>query len=514
MIKKASVKKILLVLVMGLILTTFFSTKTFATQLPISVMVNESKLIFIKEQPFIDSNGRTQTPAAFIGEKLGATVIWNGEEQKAVFTLGETVLILFIGKKDYMIDGKMKQMDTTAIIKGDRTFVPAKYIAEAFGANVTWDGATRTVHVYTSGTPIPQDPIPEKPIKNPINVDLTYSGNFDRTYFSLKGINLASVGSKITNYFTEEYDIENNKYTIIIPSGSAICLADKTFNINNSQVSTIEIYRDKVTSDTKMVFHTKKQFKFYTSYNEKRKQTEINLLTPAKEDERLVVIDAGHGGIDPGANSNSVYEKNLNLAIALKLEVLLKAKNIKTFMLRQDDTFVGLYDRPYIANALNATLFMCIHNNAIDSSKTMGTETLYNPEMAGDTSFSGLEFARIIQDSLISKLKTVNRKTVERQGLVVLKYTKMPACLAEVGFLTNPTELKNLSSQEYQLKTAEALCDGIVKSLALIELEKKAKTALEIEKKAKAALELQENSSGAAIELENNANANTDLQSN
>lgn len=475
-------KKLVLVLIMILSVITVFPTVTFAAQQPVSILVNDTKINFPDAQPFIDSNGRTQAPAKFIGGELGAVVSWNSKEQKAVFTFEDKTLVLNIGKKEYVINGETKQMDTTATLKDGRTFVPARYIAEAFGAEIKWDEATRKVYISKSKTPVPQEPIkedsniiteppetitePPVAIKKPINVELSYVDNFDRVYFSLKGIKLASVGPKITNYFTEEYDTENNKYTIIIPSDSDISLADKTFNINNLHISTIEIYRDTETNDTKMVFHTKKEFKFYTSYNEKLNQTEINLLTPAKDDEQLVVIDAGHGGLDPGAVSNSVNEKDLNLAIALKLEALLKEKNIKTFMLRQDDTFVGLYDRAYIANSLDATLFLSIHNNAINNSITRGTETLYNPKTPGDTSFAGKELAKNVQDALINKLSTVNRKTVERQGLVVLKYTKMPACIAEIGFMTNATELMNLCNQSYQQKVAEALCEGIVKSLA------------------------------------------------
>jgi len=467
-------KKLVLVFIMILSLTTVFTTVTFAAdaQLPISVMVNDGKLVFPDAQPFIDSNGRTQTPAKFIAEKLGATVVWNGKEQKATFTLDNKILVLYIGKKDYVINGEMKQMDTGAIAKDGRTFVPVKYIAEAFDASVQWDGAARIVYVKTNESSIPQEPINEDPViivKKPINAKFSYVNNFDRVYFYLKGIKLANVSSKITNYFKEEYDIKNNKYTIILPASSSLSFANETFNINDSLVNSIEILKDKETSDTHIVFNTKKEFKFYTSYNEKLNQTEINLLTPAKDDEQLVVIDAGHGGQDPGATNNSVKEKDLNLAIVLKLEELLKAKNVKTFLLRQDDTFVGLYDRPYIANALNATLFLSIHNNAIDNSKVSGTETLYFPEKTGDTSFTGEKFAKIIQDSLISNLKTVNRKTVERSGLVVLRHTKMPAALAEIGFLTNLADLKNLSSEAFQQKTAKALCYAIVKSLDKIE---------------------------------------------
>lgn len=318
-------------------------------------------------------------------------------------------------------------------------------------------------------------------VEKPVNAKLSYENSYDRVYFSLQGIKLADVTSTIKKYFTDEFDKDTFKYTMTIPASSALSLADDVFNINDSLVNTFEIYRDKDTGDTKLVINAKKEFTYFTSYNDRRKQTEINLLTPAKEGEVLVVIDAGHGGQDPGANNGNIKEKDLNLAIALKLEAQLKQSNVKTFMLRQDDTFVGLYDRPHIANALNATLFVSIHNNAIDSSKVSGTETLYFPEAKGDTAFTGEKFARLVQDSLISKLKTVNRKIIERPGLVVLKYTHMPAVLGEIGFVTNPTDLKNLTSEEFQQKTAEALRDAIVQALDIVKKEKEAAKELENE---------------------------------
>jgi len=140
-------KKIALVLVMILGLSTIFSTVTFAAELPISVVVNDSKLDFPDAQPFVDANGRTQTPAKYIGEALGATVTWNGKDQKAVFTFGKKKLELFIGKKSYVVDGQTKQMDTTSISKDGRIFVPAKYIAEALGANIKWNGTDNTVYI-------------------------------------------------------------------------------------------------------------------------------------------------------------------------------------------------------------------------------------------------------------------------------------------------------------------------------------------------------------------------------
>jgi hypothetical protein len=110
-------------------------------------VVNGDRLYFPDAQPFIDSNGRTQTPARFIGEELGATVTWDGTAQKATFVKGNKKLILYIGKKEYELDGNKLQMDTAALLQDGRTFVPARYVAEAFGATVRWDSAVRTVYV-------------------------------------------------------------------------------------------------------------------------------------------------------------------------------------------------------------------------------------------------------------------------------------------------------------------------------------------------------------------------------
>ncbi len=135
-----------------LILTIIFSLSllsafTYAVELPLRVVVNGEEVYFPDAQPFIDANGRTQTPARFIAEALGASVTWDGEARKATFEKGSNKLVLFIDKKEYELNGVKKQMDTAAIIKENRTFVPARYVAEAFGAVVSWDGAIRTVYI-------------------------------------------------------------------------------------------------------------------------------------------------------------------------------------------------------------------------------------------------------------------------------------------------------------------------------------------------------------------------------
>ena len=148
-------KKLALIVVLVCTFVTLFSIAPSAVELPLRVVINGTKLEFPDAQPFIDSNGRTQTPARFIGEALGANVTWDGVQKKAVFTSAGNTLVLYIGKKEYDVNGTKKQMDTEALLIDGRTFVPARYVAEALGATVLWDASVRTVYISTKVKPTP-----------------------------------------------------------------------------------------------------------------------------------------------------------------------------------------------------------------------------------------------------------------------------------------------------------------------------------------------------------------------
>lgn len=123
--------------------------------IPLRVVLDGDEINFPDAKPFIDGNNRTQTPARFIGEALGATVSWNGATREATFVKGGQTLVLTIDSRDYKLNGNNLTMDTEAIIANDRTFVPARYIAEAFGADVGWDGSVKTVLITSNADTTP-----------------------------------------------------------------------------------------------------------------------------------------------------------------------------------------------------------------------------------------------------------------------------------------------------------------------------------------------------------------------
>lgn len=173
---------------------------------------------------------------------------------------------------------------------------------------------------------------------------------------------------------------------------------------------------------------------------------------------KLVVLDAGHGGSDPGATYGK-DEKWYNLDITLRLEKLLKDRGVNVKLTRSTDVFVGLDERAEMANEWDADVFISIHHNAL--MKAMhGTMTFYYT-----TSYKGKEYATIIHNDLIKKLGS-NDLGVKSANFVVLKKTKMPAVLVEIGCLTNDQELEKLNTEEYRQKAAESLCESILKIIS------------------------------------------------
>ena len=174
---------------------------------------------------------------------------------------------------------------------------------------------------------------------------------------------------------------------------------------------------------------------------------------------KCIVIDAGHGGEEePGCIFDGIYEKDICLQIAKKLQTKLKKEYKKVVMIRTIDKNVNLRERPVIANKEKADIFVSIHQNALENdSVTSGIETWYNPKK--DTKSKIL--AQIIQDNIVESTGAKNLGIKESTGLVVIKDTKMPSCLVETGFLSSTEERRKLKTSSYQDKIVEGIYNGI-----------------------------------------------------
>jgi N-acetylmuramoyl-L-alanine amidase len=229
-------------------------------------------------------------------------------------------------------------------------------------------------------------------------------------------------------------------------------------------------------------------------------------VSRAEEKGFTVVIDAGHGGKDSGAKGRTIYEKAINLSVALKLGNLISENQdrVKVIYTRKTDRFIGLDERANIANRNKADLFISIHANAIkNANQISGTETFTlglanskeNQEVAkrensaillednylqkyegfdpnSTESYIIFEFMqnKHMEQSinLASQIQKAfkgakrNDRGVKQAGLLVLRKTSMPGVLVELGFLTNSEEERFMKSTDGQNKLAKAIYDAFV----------------------------------------------------
>ncbi len=170
-----------------------------------------------------------------------------------------------------------------------------------------------------------------------------------------------------------------------------------------------------------------------------------------------IVVDAGHGGKDPGASSrNGTLEKNLTLDIALRLQECLMKRGATVLMTRTEDTYPTLAERANLANRNQAHLFVSVHVNAFDKPGAMsGTMVLYATPQS-------IPLARSILNRLLQELQRPDKGIRYRPGLYVLRHTVMPSVIAEVAYVDHQEEEALLNDPNFRQRAAEAMAMGVV----------------------------------------------------
>ncbi len=192
---------------------------------------------------------------------------------------------------------------------------------------------------------------------------------------------------------------------------------------------------------------------------------------------QTVIIDAGHGGDDGGAiGIDGTVEKDINLDIALKLEKLLKFYGFDVIMTRTEDIMTcddgldslrkrkvsDIHNRFDILEKNPDAVFISIHQNKFEDNSQHGTQVFYS----GNNDESKL-LAESIQNSIVSVLQPDNSRVVKKSGsgIYLLYHAKLPAVLVECGFISNPAEVKKLNDENYRMKIAILIADGLIKYL-------------------------------------------------
>jgi N-acetylmuramoyl-L-alanine amidase len=192
----------------------------------------------------------------------------------------------------------------------------------------------------------------------------------------------------------------------------------------------------------------------------------------AQEKPIIIVIDAGHGGTDPGkphSDPNLYHEKALNLEVARKTgeQIEKNIENVKVLYTRTEDKYMGLSDRVEFANNQKADFLLSIHCNSSPNAAVMGSEVhIHSRKLTASNQLAALIGAEL-QKVTEKRFRGIVDAKQRNRNLYMTQYADMPSVLVEVGYMTNPSEEKYLNSEAGQNKIAQALMQACQKFIDL-----------------------------------------------
>lgn len=466
----------------------------------IVLKINDSEAQVDKNTVLLDVpamiiNGRTMVPLRFAGEALMAEVSWDGELKRVdvVKQLHEIVdfsytavnnvpslLIKGNAPLEYTVagyDGERVVVDLKAKLKTPRNVLDVgdSALKRVIASELYGEGAnfTRFVLELSEGSSF----YIFRPDQNSVAVAVTNvlsSIEINEEDGALVA-RLRTAYPAAYSYFTLGSP-ENGDYRLVVDISNASLSASKPVIFDNNFVKDVRVSQFTVNPYVaRVVFDLKTDlnYRVWQDGNEilaafSSREMPSRGGEPSSGDEspdgykdgllinKIIVVDPGHGGSDPGAVYSNVNEKDLNLDIALRLKQLLEESGARVLMTRESDIYVNLYTRADIANQVGADLFVSIHNNASTNASTSGTMTLYYPSPEKKV------LAQILQKAVVETLGLPDLGISERPNLVVTRETKMPSALVEVAFMSNQKDLALLQTEEFRQRAAEGIYKGIL----------------------------------------------------
>lgn len=286
------------------------------------------------------------------------------------------------------------------------------------------------------------------------------------------------------HFVSSETEVTENSITLMIPDGVTFdeitqedCYYNKQFKIRipGNHVSYYQNLSEelpegvtKVTcsssnGDTVLTFHTSRILGFRLSGQDTSFTIEVG--KPSEMYSSIVVLDAGHGGTDPGCMSNGHKEKDINFAILYRYckEYFNDPDSpVKAYWTRTTDTKISLNDRAAFAKSVGADIFISLHQNSATASAN-GTETYYSTSnnATNDFGINSSKLAHYFQKNWSGQLGLSTTRGVRTAGYVVVKNNTVPAILIELGFMTNSKDIGIIGKTANQKKAASTFYDTV-----------------------------------------------------
>lgn len=438
--------------------------------------------------PAFLSGSRTMVPIRVISETMGASVGWNQETRQASIETAGLSIVLTIGSATALVNGVETPLpdgvsaDLASVLGITRTMVPLRFVSETLGAEVYWDQASHTADIVTETVEIPRDDVEQsfeasagEYSEAEVTEYVPQAG--DEYLATVTGIYFNTTNQKVVvemDRATERY-MMNLDGRIVIDLPGSVLKGDLSGNIVTGNKT---VYRVRYSQyDQDYAGYSRVVRVVLDVYGGAEWPRDVSIVETATGLEAVinqdkaattvneipvVVLDAGHGGTESGAVYFGVLEKHPALEITQKLYTLLSAYSVQLYMTRDSDTYVDLYERAEMANALNADVFVSIHLNSAPLNESVtGVETYYHADNA-----AGAELARLIHKSVLETAGADDRK-VRTAGFVVIRKTMMASVLVETGFMSNQAELSLLTDEYYQWLLAEGICRGVLDYLGV-----------------------------------------------
>lgn len=278
---------------------------------------------------------------------------------------------------------------------------------------------------------------------------MTYNGAKDVLYLD-KEDSFQTGSVKLEDHYLNGY------FDVILPKDLSDVYGEGTYSIGDDVIESIEVF----TKGGKTTLRFRQNRISCYSITEEKDRYVIHVKNPQDVYDKVLLLDAGHGGKDPGTSGNGLVEKNLTLTMLQKVNAELD-KDIKVYLTRNGDVYPDNNSRARNANQI-ADAMVSIHMNAAENKLVNGTETLYKNH-ANDTgaTLTSKQLAQLIQNNIIDATGNNNRGIVHRNDLLILNGTTVPAVIVEVVFLSNAGDALKISQDAYQDIVAEAIADAI-----------------------------------------------------
>ncbi len=430
--------------------------------------------------PPIIFNDRALVPIREVFEAMGAQVGYESDT-KSITVKSESVEVnLQIDNNTAYVNGNMVSIPDGVVPKligrvgeSAKTMVPVRFISESIGMNVVFDGENGIIGI---NNPSYQAPV-QTPEKAVTVKSVSYAKAADGLDIKIDADN--AIGEYSDLFLSEPYRV------VIDISKAAMDTPQSAYDVQEGAVARVRLGQHE--NSTRIVVDLTEKLEYGISVSGNVMNIHIKStgtvsstpnvtpsVSPDTQTAKIVVLDAGHGGHDPGASGTDASgighcEKDITLSLVKKVRDVLVSNGVNVMLTREDDTYVELVERAEIANRANAAMFVSIHLNSVDNvPNASGTEVYFAAANNGTNyGLTSEKLAGAVKSSLVGSIGTKDRG-VKQGNHVVTRTSKMPAVLVEVAFMSNVSEMTNLASDDFQNAAAQGIAQGILNSLGSV----------------------------------------------